>query len=83
MLVHHVEPFAVPHEASAGLHRIDTVLLEPFVHVEEEILLGPEHPGQRLAHDQGLIFADAFRGDGFVELIGLALAGLHDFEQSS
>ena len=25
--------------------------VEPYVHVEEEILLGPEHPGQRLAHD--------------------------------
>ena len=58
MLVHHVEPFAVPHEASARLHRILTMFREPFVHVEEEILLAPEHPGQRLAHDQGFIFAD-------------------------
>ena len=28
------------------------MFLEPFVHVEEEILLAPEHPGQRLAHDR-------------------------------
>ena len=59
-----------------------TMFREPFVHVEEEILLAPEHPGQRLAHDEGLIFADTVRGDGFVELIGLALAGLHDFSKA-
>ena len=58
------------------------MLLEPFVHVEEEKLLGPEHPGQRLAHDEGLIFADTGRSDGFVELIGLALAGLHDLSKA-
>ncbi len=66
----------------AGLHRIDTMFLEPFVHVEEEILLAPEHPGQRLAHDEGLIFADTFRSYGLVELIGLALTGLHDFSEA-
>ncbi len=81
VLVHHVEPFAVPHEASAGLHRIDAMFLEPFVHIEEEELLGPEHPGQRLAHDEGLIFADTRWGYGFVELVGLTLAGLHDFSK--
>ena len=55
---------------------------EPFVHIEEEKLFAPEHPGQRLAHDKGLIFADTRWGYGFVELIGLALAGLHDFSKA-
>ena len=47
-----------------------------------EILLGPEHSGQRLAHDEGLVFADTLRSDGLVELIGLALTGLHDFSEA-
>ena len=60
---------------AARLHRILTMFLEPYVHVEEEILLGPEHSGQRLAHDEGFIFADTGRGDGFVELVRLAAGG--------
>ena len=30
--------------------RVDVVLLEPAVEVEEVVLLAPQHPGQRLAH---------------------------------
>src|ERR1700727_1706503 len=41
VLIHHVEPFAVPHETSARLYRIYTVLLEPLVHVEKEVLFAP------------------------------------------
>ena len=26
------------------------MFLEPFVHIEEEVLLAPQHPGQRLPH---------------------------------
>ena len=81
MLIYHVEPFAVPHEVSAGLHRIVTMFIEPFVHVEEEVLLGPQHPSQRLTHDKRFIFADAGWGYGFVELVGLAPAGLHDLRE--
>ena len=58
VLIHHVEPFAVPHLPAVRPHRIDAMFLEPFVHVETEVLLAPQHPGQRLAHDEGLIFAD-------------------------
>ena len=43
---------------AARPHRIGAVFLEPFVHVETEVLLAPEHPGQCLAHDAGLVFAD-------------------------
>ncbi len=82
VLIYHVEPFAVPYEASAGLHRILTMFREPFVHVEEEILLAPEHPGQCLPHDNRLIFVHTFWSYGLVELIGLALAGLHDLGEA-
>ena len=50
---------------------------EPYVHVEEEILFAPEHPGHRLAHDESFIFADTGWGYGFVELIRLTLTGPH------
>ena len=64
--------------APAALHRIVAMLFEPFVHIEEEVLLGPKHSGQRLAHDKGFISADTGRSDGLVELVRLALASLHD-----
>jgi hypothetical protein len=35
-----------------------------------------------MAHDEGFIFADTGWGYGFVELIGLALTGLHDFRKA-
>ena len=38
------------------------MFLEPFVHVETEVLLAPQHPGQRLSHDEGSIFTDVTRG---------------------
>ena len=58
------------------------MFFEPFVHVETEVLLAPQHPGQRLAHDAGPIFADTFRSDGVIELVRLALASLHDFSEA-
>src|SRR5260370_32450193 len=79
MLVHHVEPFAVPRGACGRLHRILAMFRKPFVQVEEEILLAPQHSGQRLPHDESFIIADAAWGYGFVKFIGLMLAGLKDF----
>ena len=55
---------------------------EPFIHVETEVLLAPQHPGQRLAHDAGAIFADTFRRDGAIKLVSLALATLHHFAEA-
>ena len=52
-------------------HRIDAMFLEPLVHVETEVLLAPQHPGQRLPHDEGLIFTDPLRSDGSIELVRL------------
>ena len=69
MLIQHMEPFAVPHDALAPLHRIFAVLREPFVHVKEEELLGPEHTRHGLAQDAGLILADMGRGDLTIELV--------------
>ena len=58
------------------------MFLEPLVDVETEVLLGPQHPGQRLSHDEGLIFADPVRSDGSIELVRLTLASLHDFSKA-
>ena len=75
MLIHHVEPFNVPHDALVPLHGIVAMLGEPFVHVKEEELLGPEHTGHGLAQDASLILADMRRGDLAIELVCLILAG--------
>jgi hypothetical protein len=74
--------FAVPHEPSAGLHRILTVFREPFVHVEEEILFAPKHPGERLAQNKGLIICNPLRRDGAIKLVRLVLASLQDFSKA-
>ena len=37
--------------AAAVAQRVDVVLLEPAIEVEEVVLLAPQHPGQGLAHD--------------------------------
>ena len=81
VLVYHVEPFAVPHLPGARLHRVGAVFLEPFVHVETKVLLAPEHPGQCLTHDPGLVFANPVRSDGSIELVRLTPARLHDFSK--
>ena len=65
----------------AGLHRIDAMFLEPFVHVETEVLLAPQHPGQRLPHDAGLIFADPSGVMASIEFIRVGSAGLQDFSK--
>src|SRR6516165_5759208 len=49
-IVDHVEPFAVAYLPAARPQRIHAMFVEPFVHVEPEVLLAPQHPGQRLAH---------------------------------
>src|ERR1700684_3163233 len=83
VLIYHVEPFAVPHDSLAPLHRIFAMLREPFVHVKEEELLGPEHTGHRLAQDAGLVFAEMGRGDLAIKLARLALASLHSLSKTA
>ena len=58
----------------AGLHGIDAMFLEPFVDIEAEVLLAPQHPGQGLAHDARLVFGYPLRRDGSVELVRLVPA---------
>ena len=64
-------------------HRIDAVFLEPFVHVETEVLLGPQHPGQRLPHDEGLIFADPVRRDALDKTHPPRIGGPEGFQQTA
>ena len=59
------------------VQRIDVVLAQPAVGVEQVVLLRPEHPGQGLAHDPRLVLAHPRRGDGGVERVGLLEALAH------
>ena len=52
------------------------MLGEPFVQIKEEILLGPEHAGHGLAHDQSFILGDLGRRDLAIELVRFPLTGL-------
>ena len=54
-------------------------LFEPAVHVVIEELLGPQHPGQGLAHDVGRVGIQRARDDAGVEFIRLLPARLHHF----
>ena len=54
------------------------MFLEPFVGIVKEVLLAPQHPGQRLPHHTRLIFADAGRGYRLIERVGLVPALLDD-----
>jgi hypothetical protein len=49
------------------------VLAEPHVEVEGVVLLGPQHPCQRLTHDHRPVRVQRRRRDRCVELIGLRL----------
>ena len=50
---------------------------QPLVHVEAEVLLGPQHPRQRLAHHEGLILTQPLRGDAVKKFVRLAPAGFY------
>ena len=54
------------------------MFLEPFVAVEKEVLLAPQHSGQCLAHHIGRIFADMGRGYRPIERVGLLPALFDD-----
>ena len=81
MLIHHVKPFAVPHLAGVWPQRVRAMFLKPFVQFESEVLLTPKHPGHRLSHDEGFIFADTLRRDALIKLVRLTPAGLHGFSE--
>jgi hypothetical protein len=54
------------------------MFLKPFVDIVEEVLPAPQHPGQRLSHHIGGIFAETRRGYRPVEIVGLAPPRLDD-----
>jgi hypothetical protein len=81
MAADHVEPLVIAHP-TARPSRIDVVLLEPFVYIVKEILLAPQHSGQRLPHHIGGIVTGAGRGYRPVELVSLAPAGPRRFARS-
>ena len=78
VLVQHVEPLRVPGVAMAVMEWVGVVLVEPVVAVEKKELLAPQHAGDGLAHDVGLISAHGWRGDRRVELVGLTTPGGED-----
>src|SRR6516164_8582985 len=78
MIADHVEPLAVANLAGRGSHWVGIVFHEPFIGMVKEILLAPQHPGQRLPHDIGRILAYAGRRYRPIKLVGLAPARLYD-----
>ena len=56
----------------AGTERVRAVTGQPRLHVVAEVLLGPQHPGQRLARNQPLVLAQVTGQDVGVELVRLA-----------
>ena len=79
VLVDHVEPFDIAKLLAVGIQRIDAVLLQPLVDLEAEVLLGPQHSGQRLAHDVCLVLVEARRRDGAIELVGFGRSRREQF----
>ena len=78
VLVQHVEPLRVPRVAIPVMERVGVVLVEPVVPVEEEELLAPEHAREGLTHHVGRVFADGWRRDRRVEVVGLTKPGGED-----
>ncbi len=70
-----VPPLPVAHAPAARRGRRSRgISVEPFVHVEVEVLLGPEQAGERLAQDACLVRVGGRVPERRVEGIGLALA---------
>jgi len=68
-----VEPVRVA-DARLRVHRVAAVLDQPPLHVVRVVLLGPQHPGQRLPDDPTLLVGHLRMGKARVELVGLGLA---------
>src|SRR5262245_336823 len=81
MVADHMEPLAVPYRAGFRQQRVSAMLLKPFVDIVEEILFAPQHPGQRLPHYIGCIFANTRRRDRPIELVGLAPPRVKDLRK--
>src|SRR5262249_48690451 len=53
--VDHVDPFAVAYSARSWFHRIGSVILQPLVKIEIEVLLSPKHPRKGLPEDACIV----------------------------
>jgi hypothetical protein len=75
VVVDHVEPAAVADVAAFATQRMDVMLLQPLVEIEEVVLLAPQHRGQRLTHHRQFRRGGRRRRDRRIELVGLGNAG--------
>ena len=78
VVVEHVEPLAVPDmSVRLRIERIDAVLAQPHVDVEEVVLLRPEHAGEGLAHHRcGVVRGGVGRAIA-IEVVGFLTPGRH------
>ena len=78
VVIEHVRPLAVAHALALlpGQMAAGAMLVEPQVEVVVEVLLGPEHAGQRLAQHVGAVgvLRDSGRGQRRIEGIGFGQA---------
>ena len=58
-------------------YRLARVAVEPAGHVVAVVLLAPEHPGERLAHDQLFLVGASVSSEVLVELVCLGLTLAH------
>ena len=76
--VDHVSPAIVADGTLIRFVGLNAVLFEPAPDVIAIELLGPEHPGQSLPHDTGLVGGKRGRDDGRIKLIGFLKPGFKD-----
>ena len=80
VVVEHVEPLAVPdRDRRWRVERVHAVLAQPHVDVEKVVLLRPEEPAERLAHDVGGVCARRWGREGLIELVSLVPTVVHGF----
>ena len=78
MIRHKMKPFAISDLRSRSLRRVPMVLLQPFIHIIDEALLAPDHPGQCLPHNTCGIVGDPGRRNCPIECIGFLPALLKE-----
>jgi len=74
VIADHVEPLAIAHLTGCLPHRIEAMFQEPFVGIQQEVLLAPQHPGQCLPLHIGHVLADVSGGHRPIERIRIAAA---------
>ena len=72
------QPRVAPVPPRRWRRRLGGVPFKPTGHVVVIKLLAPQHPGEGLAHHQGLVSRGASRGQLAIELVGFGPAGGHN-----